>query len=66
MPGKEKKAMKTNCENCMYYEYDGDYESYVCDVNMDEDEFLRMMGDRSYSCPYYRSGDEYAVVKKQM
>ena len=50
----------------MYYEYDEDYESYLCGVNMDEDEVIRMMGDRSYSCPYYRSGDEYAVVRKQM
>lgn len=58
--------MKTNCENCMYYDYDEEYECYVCEVDMDEDEYARLLGDRSYSCPYYRGGDEYAVVKKQM
>lgn len=58
--------MKTNCESCAFYEYDEDYEDYVCDVDMDEDEAVRLMGDSSYECPYYRSGDEYAVVKKQM
>lgn len=58
--------MKTNCDNCMYYEYDEDYETYVCGVNMDEDEFVRLMEERSYGCPYYRLGDEYAIVKKQM
>lgn len=56
----------TTCETCMYYEYDEDYESYLCGVDLDEDEYMRLVGDRSYQCPYYRLGDEYAIVKKQM
>ena len=50
----------------MYYDYDEDYECYTCEVDLDEDEMVRFMEDRFYSCPYYRAGDEYAVVKKQM
>ena len=57
--------MGGTCESCTYYIYDDDYESYVCDINMDEDEYVRLMSDSHYRCPYYRSGDEYAVVRKQ-
>ena len=56
----------TRCEQCSYYVNDDDYESYVCDINMDEDEYMRFMSDSRYSCPYYRNGDEYAVVRKQI
>ena len=52
--------------SCTYYIYDEDYESYVCDKNMDEDEYIRLMTDRYFQCPFYRNGDEYAVVRKQM
>ena len=55
-----------SCESCTYYIYDEDYESYVCDKNMDEDEYIRLMTDRYFQCPFYRNGDEYAVVRKQM
>lgn len=55
-----------SCENCTYYTYDEEYECYVCDVNMDEDEYSRLLSDKEYQCPYWRDGNEYAVVKKQM
>ena len=57
---------ETNCTMCAYYVYDADYECYVCDINMDEDEYMRFMSDSHFSCPYYRNGDEYAVVRKQI
>lgn len=57
---------RVSCESCTYYIYDEDYESYVCDKNMDEDEYIRLMIDRYFQCPFYRNGDEYAVVRKQM
>lgn len=57
---------RVSCESCTYYIYDEDYESYVCDKNMDEDEYIRLMTDRQFQCPFYRNGDEYAVVRKQM
>ena len=61
-----KKKQQTSCDTCDRLIYDEDYEGYVCDVDMDEDEYMRFMSDKSYSCPYYRNGDEYAVVRKQM
>ena len=57
---------RVSCESCTYYIYDEDYESYVCDKNMAEDEYIRLMTDRHFQCPFYRNGDEYAVVRKQM
>ena len=29
------KQRKSSCDSCMYYEYDEDYECYVCGVNLD-------------------------------
>ena len=63
---RKKKKQQGSCESCMYYEYDEDYECYVCEVNLDEDEMARFMEDRFYDCPYYRLGDEYIIVRKQM
>ena len=54
------------CEECQYYTYDEDYEEYVCDMDMDEDDYARMISQGSRDCPYWKSGDEYAVVKHQM
>ncbi len=62
----QERAGVSNCETCAYYGYDEDYESYMCDINMDEDELVRFLSDSHYSCPYYKNGDEYAVVKKQL
>ncbi len=66
--GKEEMSRneRVSCESCTYYIYDEDYESYVCDKNMDEDEYIRLMTDSHYQCPFYRNGDEYAVARKQM
>ena len=60
------KKKQGNCETCTYFTYDEDYECYVCDIDMDEDEYVRLMSDDHYICPYYRNGDEYLVVRKQM
>lgn len=59
-------AGKTSCELCANYVYDEDCEYYVCDINLDEDEMVRFMTDTYYDCPYFRNGDEYMVVRKQM
>ena len=56
---------KTRCDDCAYYAYDDDCECYVCEINPDEDEMLRFMQGTNDSCPYYRLGDEYSVVRKQ-
>ena len=59
-------VMSTNCDFCAYNEYDEDYEAYYCSVNMDEDDMARFMQSSYKECPYYRSGDEYKVVRHQM
>ena len=55
-----------SCDTCAYFIYDEETEEWECDVNMDEDDYVRLVTDRHSSCPYYRNGDEYAVVRKQM
>ncbi len=54
------------CSSCTYYVWDEEWEEYLCDMDMDEDDYARLLSDRNANCPYYRNGDEYAVVKKQM
>ena len=59
-------AGQEGCEYCSNYVYDEDYEGYVCDISMDEDEYVRLVSDSRYECPYYRNGDDYRIVRKQM
>ncbi len=61
-----KKKQAVSCDSCMYYEYDEAYDSWMCGVNLDEDEVMHLMEDSHYQCPYYRAGDEYSIVRKQM
>lgn len=53
------------CEMCANYCYDEDFEEYYCDVDLDEDEYMRFLSSSERMCPYYRNGDEYEVVKHQ-
>ena len=55
-----------NCEECACFAYDEEYEEYYCTVDMDEDDYVRIMSDSHYTCPYYQNGDEYKVVRHQM
>lgn len=55
-----------NCEECAYYVYDEDDDCYFCSVDMDEDDYARLMGGGKSACPYFRGGDEYSVVRHQM
>ncbi|MBO4900823.1 MAG: hypothetical protein J5509_11100 [Lachnospiraceae bacterium] len=54
------------CEECTYYTYDEDLEEYVCDVDMDEDDYGALMQKGFKDCPYYQNGDEYLVVRHQI
>ncbi len=58
--------MNTSCDNCNNYIYDEEFEEYVCEVDMDEDEMGRFLTNSFYQCPYYQFNDEYKVVRKQM
>ena len=46
--------------------YDDEYGFYVCDMDLDEDETAQFIGGRFQNCPYYRPGDEYTIVRKQI
>ena len=65
MKKKEKKVV-SSCDICAYYSYDDDYECYTCEIDLDEDEMSRFMRDSFYDCPYFKMGDEYLIVRKQM
>ena len=55
-----------SCDYCNNLVYDEETEEYVCDVNMDEDDMARFVQSSYKRCPFYRSGDEYRVVRHQM
>ncbi len=56
----------TNCESCVFYDYDEYLDAYVCTVNLDEDELERFVLGRAQNCPNYRFYDEYKSVQKQI
>ena len=49
--------MKGSCETCAFYEYDEEYDYYVCSASLDEDEMARFLQDSHFACPYYRLGE---------
>ena len=48
-----------NCEYCVNYSYDDDYECYTC-------EMVKFITGNFNQCPYFKMGDEYRIVRKQM
>ena len=58
--------MQDQCDYCNNYVYDEDDETYYCVVDMDEDDYGRLMSGERKTCPYYTSNNEYEVVKHQM
>ena len=57
--------MAANCDECVNYFYDDEYECYVCLVNLDEDEMYRFLRGNTNNCPYYSPDDEYKLARKQ-
>jgi hypothetical protein len=55
-----------SCEYCTYYAFDEDEEDYVCDLDLDEDDYVSLVTGNYKSCPYFRDGNEYKVVRHQM
>ena len=53
------------CDTCANYSYDEDYEYYVCEVDLDEDEMMRFLSHQNTACPYFNFYDEYKIVRKQ-
>jgi len=55
-----------NCESCANFIYDEEFEEYYCQMDLDEDEYGRLLQYSNYKCPYYSYGDEYKIVRHQM
>ena len=66
MKTKQKTVVQSNCDDCMYLEYDEEYDCYSCVMDLDEDEMRLFLIGKFPSCPYYRQGDEYTIVHKQI
>ena len=62
---KKRRQQATNCESCVFYDYDEYYGTYMCRQNLDEDETVQFMAGNFRSCPYYKYYDEYLSVRKQ-
>ena len=58
--------MSELCSQCAFFIFDEEYDEYICDAIIDEDDFARITLSCFRQCPYYRNGDEYMVVRKQM
>ena len=57
--------MSGKCENCSFFNYDEEYDDYVCDMDLDEDEMARFLSSDVSACPFWRPGDEYRTARKQ-
>lgn len=56
--------MTNICDECAYNVYDDEMDEYFCGAYLDEDEYFRAM-QHGKTCPYYRPGDDYALVRHQ-
>ncbi len=56
---------KTCCDDCLYYVFDEEVGYTICEQDLDEDEMMHFVSYTVKNCPYYRSGDEYALVRHQ-
>ena len=61
----KKKAIKSRCDDCEYYDYDEYYDRMYCKNDLDEDEMERFIRRQTASCPYFKAYDEYLSVRKQ-
>ena len=58
---------KNCCEVCMNYEYDPETDGYACvlEIGLDMDDYERSLSGGYKSCPFFKFGDEYNIVRKQ-
>ena len=55
----------SQCDQCAYLVYDEDFDTYMCDMDIDEDDTARLFSGGEDACPYFRLDDEYGVVRHQ-
>lgn len=53
------------CEECDYYDYDEETDTYACLMNLDMDEYERFLQSGRTRCPYFRVRDDYRIVRRQ-
>ncbi len=54
-----------NCAFCSNYEFDEEYQCYVCIVDMDEDDMAHFLQGKTRHCPFYAFNEEYRLAGKQ-
>ncbi len=58
--------MKDNeCSQCLYLDYDEEMDEDYCSLTLDQDDIEKLSYSKHASCPYFRQGDDYTIVKKQ-
>lgn len=57
--------MSNICEDCVCYDYDGELESFVCTMDLDEDKMERFLRGANSACPFYRPGGDYRTAQRQ-
>ena len=58
--------MKNLCDECRYNTFDEESEEYYCDLQLDEDEYAKMIFEQNKACKYFIPDiGEYGIVRKQ-
>lgn len=59
--------MKNLCDECWYNTYDEENDEFYCDLQLDEDEYAKIiMNSNNNTCKYFRPDvGEYGIVRKQ-
>ncbi len=55
----------SRCEDCEFYDYDEELDTYTCTQSLDQDEMSRFSMGQTADCPYYRYYDEYQSTRRQ-
>ena len=58
---------KNCCEVCMNLAYDPELDEYYCalELGLDMYDYERSLSGNFQSCPFFKFGDEYNIVRKQ-
>lgn len=54
-----------NCEDCWNYNYDEETDQSYCSMDIDEDEWYRIVSRRRGECPFFRQTDDYYLPHRQ-
>ena len=57
--------MASNCEECVFFDYDEEIDANFCSMDLDEDEMDRFLRSDFRNCPFYRRGDDYSTARRQ-